>query len=177
MNKRILVTYASKYGATREIAEKIGEVLNQAGWQASVLPVNGATDLGLYAAIILGSAVYIGKWHKEAAIFLRNNEKFMANVPVWLFSSGPTGEGNAVDLLGGWRFPADLQPVVDRIHPRDVAVFHGYINPKKLNFIEKQAVKSLKKPFGDYRHWDGIISWTSEIIKALNGSNTRIITN
>ena len=31
MDKAILVTYASKYGATREIAEKIGEDLRLGG--------------------------------------------------------------------------------------------------------------------------------------------------
>ena len=32
MEKKILVTYASKYGATKEIAEKIGEGLNKRVW-------------------------------------------------------------------------------------------------------------------------------------------------
>jgi len=41
MDKNILVTYASKYGATQEIAEKIGEVLRQAGLQPDVIPVDG----------------------------------------------------------------------------------------------------------------------------------------
>ena len=143
MNKNILVTYASKYGATKEIAEKIGEVLRQAGLQADVFPVDGIRDLTPYKAVILGSAVYIGKWHKEAAAFLQTNEKILADRPVWLFSSGPTGEGDPVELVDGWRLPAALQPVADRIRPRDIAVFHGYINPDKINFIEKWAIKSL----------------------------------
>ena len=170
MNNNILVTYASKYGATAEIAQKIGEVLRQAGWQATVLPVNDARDLSLYSAVILGSAVYIGKWQKEAATFLQTNEKILANLPVWLFSSGPTGEGDPIELLEGWRLPATLQPVVDRIRPCGVTVFHGHINSQKLNFIEKQAVKSLKKPFGDFRDWDAIKNWTAKIVSALNGS-------
>jgi menaquinone-dependent protoporphyrinogen IX oxidase len=31
MNKKVLVAYASKYGATKEIAEKIGQVLKEVG--------------------------------------------------------------------------------------------------------------------------------------------------
>ena len=72
MNRNILVTYASKYGATKEIAEKIGEVLRQAGLQADVFPVDGIRDLTPYQAIILGSAIYIGKWQKEAVEFLQS---------------------------------------------------------------------------------------------------------
>jgi menaquinone-dependent protoporphyrinogen oxidase len=155
----ILVTYASKYGATQEIARKVGEVLRQAGLQADILPVDNIRDLAAYKAVILGSAVYIGKWPKEAETFLRTNEKILAGRPVWLFSSGPTGEGNPVELVEGWRLPDAVKPVADRIHPRDIAVFHGYINPDKINFIEKWAVKSLvKKPFGDFRDWGSIVT-------------------
>jgi menaquinone-dependent protoporphyrinogen oxidase len=168
MDKNILVTYGSKYGATREIAEKIGEVLRQTGFQADVFPVDGIRDLNPYKAVILGSSVYIGSWHKGAAGFLRDHEKTLANRPVWLFSSGPTGEGDAVALVEGQRLPAALQPIADRIQPRDIAVFHGYINSEKLNFIEKFAIKSIvKKPFGDFRDWDSIVTWTTKIAAAL----------
>jgi menaquinone-dependent protoporphyrinogen oxidase len=70
MNRQVLVTYASKYGATAEIAEKIGEVLRQEGVPADVLPVKQVDDLTPYTAVILGSAVYIGRWRKEAVKFL-----------------------------------------------------------------------------------------------------------
>ena len=167
MNGRILVTYASQYGATREIAEKIGQGLRQAGLSADVLPVNSVRDLTPYVAVILGSAVYVGKWQKEAERFLQANAAALATRPVWLFSSGPTGEGDPVALLDGWRLPAALQPVADRIRPRDVAVFHGCINPDKVNFIERTAVKALKKPFGDFRDWGAIAAWTNTITGAL----------
>jgi menaquinone-dependent protoporphyrinogen oxidase len=166
--KNILVTYASKYGATKEIAAKIAEVLRQASLQVDVFPVEGTLDPTPYKAIVMGSAVYVGKWQKEAVEFLKTNEKALASRLVWIFSSGPTGEGDPVQLVEGLRFPAVLQPVIDRIHPRDIAVFHGHINRDKLNFIENWAIKSLvKKPFGDFRDWDAITAWATTIVKAL----------
>jgi len=175
MDTNILVTYASKYGATKEIAEKIGEVIRQAGLQADVLPVDSIRDLNPYQAIILGSAVYIGNWQKEAVKFLQDNEKIMTDRPVWLFSSGPTGEGDPVELLSGWHLPPALQPVADRIRPRDIAVFHGNINPDRINFIEKWAVKSLvKKPFGDFRDWNTIVAWATRIAVALKNADPNL---
>jgi menaquinone-dependent protoporphyrinogen oxidase len=116
----------------------------------------------------LGCAVYIGKWPKEVGEFLKANEKGLAQHPLWLFSSGPTGEGDAVGLLEGWQFPSEQQPVIDRIQPRNIAVFHGYINPDRLNFIEKWSIKNVvKKPFGDFRDWDAITSWATCIADAL----------
>ncbi len=168
MSKKILVTYASKYGATKEIAEKIGAVLHQSGLQVNVLPADGKLDPAAYQAVILGSAVYIGKWQKEAVAFLQANEKALAGRPVWIFSSGPSGEGDPVALVEGWRLPADVQPAAERIHPRDVAVFHGNINLAKINFMEKFAVKNVvKKPFGDYRDWKMIEAWANRIAAAL----------
>ena len=168
MKRNILIAYASKYGATQEIAKKMGEVLRQAGLQTDVLPVDGIRSLAPYQAVILGSAVYIGKWPKEAVEFLKNNEKNLAARPVWLFSSGPTGDGDPVELLEGWRLPATLEPIAERIQPRDIAVFHGFINPDRISLIEKLAVKGKKKPIGDFRDWKAIVAWTATVVDALN---------
>lgn len=169
MKSKILVTYASKYGATREIAARIGDVLRQAGLQTDVLPVDGVRDVNPYQAVILGSAIYIGKWPREAVKFLQVQARTLADRPFWLFSSGPTGQGDPVELVEGQHLPSSLKPVVDRIQPRDIAVFHGYINPGKINSIEKWAIKSLvKKPFGDFRDWDAITSWAASIAATLN---------
>ena len=171
MNGKLLVTYASKYGATREIAEKIGNVLQQSGLRADVVPVKEVLGLTGYQAVILGSAVYIAKWQKEAAEFLQKNEQTLTQLPVWLFSSGPTGEGDPAELLEGWRLPVELQPIAERIQPRDIAVFCGYINPEKVNFIEKTAVKNIvKKPFGDFRDWNRIVAWANMVAEALSAS-------
>ena len=167
MNSQVLVAYATKYGATAEIAEKIGQVLRQAGLQTDVLPVDRVSNLSSYKAVILGSAVYIGGWRKEAAKFLKVNEKVLAEQLVWLFSSGPTGEGNPVELTEGWHFPKALQPIADRIQPRDIAVFHGVIHKQKLNFIEKWMLNNVKAPLGDFRDWDSITSWATAIADVL----------
>jgi len=51
MKMRVLVTYATKYGATAEIAEKIGEVLRQEGLDTDVIPVKQVQDLASYTAV------------------------------------------------------------------------------------------------------------------------------
>ena len=170
---QVLVTYATKYGGTAEIAEKIGQVLREAGLQADVLPADRVSDLTPYKAVVLGSGVYIGQWRKEAATFLKANEKALAERPVWLFSSGPTGEGDPVELTDGWRFPRPLQPIADRIRPRDVAVFHGVVDREKLNLIERWVIKNVNAPLGDFRDWDAITSWATAIADALKTSSAR----
>jgi len=167
MEKQVLVAYATKYGATAEIAERIGEVLREAGLATDVLPADRVGDVRPYEAVVLGSAVYIGRWQKPAVNFLKTNEEALAERPVWLFSSGPTGEGDPVELTQGWGFPKGLQPIADRIQPRDIAVFHGNVDPEKLNFIERWMIKNVKAPSGDFRDWEAIASWAKAIGDAL----------
>ncbi len=167
MNERVLIAYATKHGATAEIAGKIGQVLCEAGYKADVLPADRAGDLTPYIAVILGSAVYIGGWRKEAARFLKANETALAGMPVWLFSSGPTGEGDPVALMKGWRFPAKLQAIADRIAPRGIAVFHGAVNVGLLGSIERWMIRKVKAPVGDFRDWDAVTAWASDIAAAL----------
>jgi menaquinone-dependent protoporphyrinogen oxidase len=172
MDTKVLVTYGTKYGATAEIAEKIGQVLEQAGLQADVLPADRARDPSAYQAVILGSGVYIGRWRKEAVNFLKGHEEVLAGKPVWLFSSGPTGQGDPVELVQGWRFPGSLQSHIDRIEPRDIAVFHGAVDVDKLNFLEKWMLKNVKTPVGDFRDWETIAAWAGAIAEELQAGAT-----
>jgi menaquinone-dependent protoporphyrinogen oxidase len=167
MGKKILVAYASKYGATAEIAKRIGERLEEEGLEVKVLPAEKLKEVASYGAVVLGSAVYAGQWRKEAADFLQANEQALKEMPVWLFSSGPTGEGNPVELMKGWRFPESLQAVADRVDPRETAFFMGDIDMKRLNLPERMIVKAIKAPTGDYRDWDSIEAWAGSIADQL----------
>jgi menaquinone-dependent protoporphyrinogen oxidase len=135
--------------------------------QVDVLPVDRLKEISPYGAVILGSAVYVGQWQKGAVKFLQANEKSLAERPVWLFSSGPTGKGDPAELLKGWTLPDAIKPVVDHIQPRGTAVFHGAIDPEKINFIEKQLVKGVKAEVGDFREWDSITSWAAAIANTI----------
>ncbi len=167
MAAQVLVAFATKFGATAEIAEKIGRVIRDAGLTVDVVPVHRVRDLASYQAVVLGSAVYIGQWRREASGFLKSNEKILARMPVWLFSSGPTGQGDPIALLQGWRFPKALQPIADRIRPREVSVFHGALDVNKLGFIEKWMVNNVKAAFGDFRDWAVITAWAEAVAGAL----------
>lgn len=164
----ILVAFATKHNATAEIANALGDVLRQTDtFQVDIRPVETVEDITAYDAVVLGSAVYAGQWQSSAADFLKHHEQRLAQRPVWLFSSGPTGEGDPRTLMKGWTFPEALQPVADYIKPRDIALFHGKLDPRDLNFLERGIVKMVHAPTGDFRDWNVIREWASRIAQTL----------
>jgi menaquinone-dependent protoporphyrinogen IX oxidase len=62
MEMSVLVGYASKHGATGEIAERIAEILTLAGRHAEARRVQQAGDLGGYEGFVVGSAAYSTHW-------------------------------------------------------------------------------------------------------------------
>jgi len=167
LETKVLVAYASKHGMTAEIAVKIGDTLRQSGLQVDVVPVKNVKSPATYKAVVVGSAIYIAMWRKEIIKFLRENEKLLSERPVWFFSSGPLGEGDPAELLQSWQFPEAQRSLIERIKPRDIAVFHGAIDLKKMNFLEKWTLKNVKAPTGDFRDWEAIAKWAAAIADKL----------
>ena len=142
-------------------------MLKDAGLAVDVLPADRVAAVAPYRAVVLGSAVYIGGWRKAAAGFLKANEKALAEKPVWLFSSGPTGKGDPVELVKGWRFPQALQPIADRVKPVEIVLFQGAVFAEKLGAIGRWMIKNVKAPVGDFRDWNAITAWAGTIAAKL----------
>lgn len=164
---KVLVAYASRYGATEEIAMVIGQALYDAGLEVDVRDVRTVEGPEGYTAVVLGSAVYAGQWQESAAKFLQKHAAELAKRPVWLFSSGPTGEGDAVELMKGWNFPENLRETAERIHPQEIVFFHGYLNLERMNLAERMLIKAMRAPTGDFRDWEQIVAWGQKVAAAL----------
>ncbi len=166
----VLVAYGSKHGATREIAERVAQTMAAAGQQVQAQPVTAAGDLTGYDGFVIGSAVYMGHWQKEAVEFVRSNRAVLAGRPVWLFSSGPLGTepaGAQGQDLAAAAEPKELAELTEAIHPRGHRVFFGALDPGKLGLGER-ALRKLPAaraimPEGDFRDWAQIEAWARGI--------------
>ncbi len=172
----VLVAYATRHGATQGIAERIAETLRTDGLEAELLPVNAAGDLDRYDACIVGSAVYMFHWLKEAAKFLQRNQATLAARPVWLFSSGPLGD-ETVDAKGQDPLvvsaPKEIGQLEAAVHARDHRVFFGaFQRGKPIGFGERvvSVIPAARTAFpeGDFRDWQDIESWARGIARELS---------
>lgn len=173
---KILVTYASRHGATRGIAERLAGTLRQHGLEATVRPVTEAGDVAAYDAVVIGSAAYMYHWLKDATEFVRRNHPSLASRPVWLFSSGPLGtetvDAEGKDIRAGAE-PREFAEFREQIRPRDERVFFGAYDPdaKPIGFMERltRAMPAARDAFpaGDFRDWAEIEAWAASIAREL----------
>lgn len=159
----ILVTAASKHGATMEIAEAIGRALTEAGMVSSVHPVAEVASIDSYEAVVLGSAVYMGHWLEPARTFATHNGEALKARPAWLFSSGPVGDPplpKAEDAV-------KVGDLMSSTGARGHQLFTGCIDRQRLGFGERAVMRAVGGKEGDFRDWDAIAGWASEIATAL----------
>ena len=71
MTRKVLVTYSTKTGSTKGVAESIGTTLSGLGEDVDVAPMQEVTDLSQYSAVIAGSAIQARKWLPEAMSFIQ----------------------------------------------------------------------------------------------------------
>lgn len=162
---KVLVSAASKHGATAGIADAIGSTLMTRGFDVMVKEPGHVEEVHTFDAVVVGSAVYAGHWMKPAIeLTERFAERFPAK-PVWLFSSGPLGEPPKPT-----EDPVDVAEVMEVTGARGHRVFAGKLDKATLSFPERAIVGALRAPYGDFRDWDEIRTWAEEIADSLVGA-------
>ena len=165
----VIIVVGSKHGSTRSIAEAVGDQLRTAGLDVTIVDADAAAvSVDGYDAAVIGSAVYVGRWTKSARTFLEVNRESLRKMPLWLFSSGPLGDGTKKpdDL-------ADVRAFADDVHARDHRVFAGNLNKADLSIAERAAVRIVHAPYGDAREWDEIRSWAQTVAVELTARQQR----
>ena len=166
--KKVLVAYASHCGTTGGVAEAIGKVLCDRGAVVDVRLVGNVNDLSSYQAVILGSAIRMGKWLPETVEFLKKHQDALSRVPVAYFVVCLTMKDDTADNRR--KALAFLDPVrkqVPQVKPVDIGLFAGAVDFKKLSFVYSLMLKVKGAPEGDFRNWETIRTWATSIRPAL----------
>jgi menaquinone-dependent protoporphyrinogen oxidase len=114
MSDSILVTYATRYGSTQEVAETIAATLREGGLVVDVKPANQVRLLAGYDAVVVGAPLYMFTWLKAARDFVARHRATLEEIPV------------AVELFGGkfdparLTFPYNLIPALKQMPVSDI---------------------------------------------------------
>jgi menaquinone-dependent protoporphyrinogen oxidase len=106
---RVLVTAATRYGSTGEIAATFGREIARHGVPTMVVAPGEVADLDEVDAVVLGSAVYAGHWLEPATVLVDRCGPAWASRSVWLFLSAPVGDpARKLVQRGGFRSRAEI---------------------------------------------------------------------
>jgi len=156
----LLVAHGSKHGSTQEVAEAIAQRLRKRGLEVELRGASEVEDLTPYDGVVLGGALYFGRWHQDAARFLAKHRREFAEQPPAVFALGP----KCADDHGLAESLAHLDKALAKIpevKPRSIAVFGGVIDPAKLRF------PLSRMPASDARDWNAINEWADDVATKL----------
>jgi menaquinone-dependent protoporphyrinogen oxidase len=156
MSKPILVAYATKHESTHEVAEAIAARMRMRGAEVDVRPASEVGTLSPYGAVVLGGALYAGRWHRDARRFLTRRRDDLRRLPLAVFAMGPL-KMEAADVDASRRQLDRALAKEPDIAPISVRIFGGVIDPGSLRF-----------PFthmdaADARDWDAIGAWAERL--------------
>ncbi|WP_156724881.1 flavodoxin domain-containing protein [Streptomyces apocyni] len=162
MRTNVLVTYGTKNGSTAEIADFIASVLRDEGLEAEVRPPSEVTDVASYGAVVIGGALYMGRWHRDARRFARQHRRALRERPVWLFSSGPldpsASERGIPPVPGARRAQR-------RTDARDHVTFGGRLQTGAKGRMAKAILDEDRG--GDFRDLPRIAEWAAGVASKI----------
>jgi menaquinone-dependent protoporphyrinogen oxidase len=169
--KKVLIAFATMYGRTFKVAERISETLCDDGYQVDIRFAKDITgdDLTGYDAVILGSNIYVEKWHDDAIAFLEKYRDTLAQKKIAYY---------CVSALMGMDFedaPALVQEhYIDAMYeqfpdiaPLDIAAFAGAINYRILTPRDWFMLRIFFMPGGDWTDWEAVEAWAATISPLL----------
>jgi menaquinone-dependent protoporphyrinogen oxidase len=159
----VLVAVASKHGATRSYATTIADTLQRRGYDITLTDdPDSVRDVTPFDAVVLGSAIYAGRWQPSAKSFASRLREDLERRPTWLFSSGPVGDPPlpAED-------PVDAAEVVAITGAREHRIFPGQVEVQRLGRGERMIVKLLRVPERDDRDLSGAEAWAEHLADTL----------
>ena len=159
---KMLIAVSSKHGSTREIAGSMADTIRGAGIEVDVVDAEDVESVAPYDAVIVGSALHMGRWMGPARALVNGCADELRMRPVWLFSSGPLGR----DIVD----PADAaqgMKLLELVGGRGHRVFAGKADKQGLGFVERRILSMVKNPYGDHRDWPAIQEWAASIAREL----------
>ncbi|MCL2569302.1 MAG: flavodoxin domain-containing protein [Oscillospiraceae bacterium] len=136
---KTLILYATKYGATREIAERIATQIGNATLHD--LKQIDLPPLADFDCILIGSSLYAGSIRKEVKTFLAQHGPELQGKKTGLFLSGMSAEVSLKPFEDN--FPTALLE-----QSATWAFLGGVFDPQKANFAERLIMKAITKQSG-----------------------------
>jgi menaquinone-dependent protoporphyrinogen oxidase len=160
---RVLVTFGSKRGGTEGLARWLADALRQSGHTVDLQPAHEPDGLDAYDAVVVGGALYGGRWHRSARRFVKRHASELSCMPVWFFSSGPLDHAARSQELVP--VPTPVSRLMQLVGAREHVTFGGRLAADARGVIARALVRQGHA--GDFRDPDRVKAWANRIAEGL----------
>jgi menaquinone-dependent protoporphyrinogen oxidase len=157
----VLIAFGSKMGGTAGLAEMLAIALERNGVNAEVAPAMVADHVEDYAAVVVGSALYAGRWQRDARRFVKQNTDVLRTRPVFFFSSGPLDDSATQKAIPPTR---QVRGLMARVAAVDHTTFGGRLAEDAPGFM---AHAMAKEHAGDWRDSAQVEAWAERVASYL----------
>lgn len=162
----VLVTYGSKRGGTKGLAEMVADDLREDGFEVEIGPAREIKRFEAYDAVVVGGSLYASRWHRDAKRFVKRHSAKLRSVPTFFFSSGPLDDSASKTEVPPVKA---VQQLMDRVGATGHVTFGGRLAPDAKGF---PASAMAKKMAGDWRDAGHVRAWVSSIEPELRSTDT-----
>lgn len=78
MSRRLMVVYASRYGQTEKIAQRIADVAKREGMACEIAEVANASTPDDFSDVVIAGSVYFGSYARSLSRYVRQNVATLA---------------------------------------------------------------------------------------------------
>ncbi|HAY84803.1 MAG TPA: flavodoxin [Chloroflexi bacterium] len=169
MSLKVLITYATRFGATMQVADAIAKTAREAGQEVELKAMKDVHSLEGYQGVFLGSAVNYATWLPEAVEFVKTMQEDLRQIAVVLFTVHITNVGD--DEKSRRNRQAFTEEVRELIDPVDEAFFAGKFDRQAAGEIMPKWLAWLV-PTIDLRKWQKIRVWTTQALEKIENHLT-----
>ncbi|MCE7737814.1 MAG: flavodoxin domain-containing protein [Candidatus Heimdallarchaeota archaeon] len=184
--KKILIFYGTRFGATEGVAGKIAELARENGLQAEVynledLPSDKIPDFNNYDGILIGSSIKIGQWTKGVKKFVGNYKNqlnsFKGKKGFYVCSGYAANPDSYEKVKVEYTKDATEKLGVFIDHYDAFGGLMDFTESSKMGWLEKKLLKIVTQQstgekiegdsYTDLRDWDQIENFALEFFKIL----------
>ncbi|HXZ83375.1 MAG TPA: flavodoxin domain-containing protein [Acidimicrobiales bacterium] len=159
---QVLVTCGSKRGGTEELAQMLADGLREEGLTVGLFRPEEIKHLDHFDVVIVGGAIYAGRWHKTSRRFVKAHLRELRQRPTYFFSSGPLDDSAARKEIPPVQ---GVRALMKRVGARGHITFGGRLLPDATGFPARAMAKEHS---GDWRDPAQVRSWAKTIAAQLN---------